>query len=443
MNPSTSDVPNEIHPYVNDKESVMNLSSNQLCRVIVATGIALALLSPFAAGAQVKPRIIGGVATSTPQPWVASLQYSGRHGCGGSLIAPQWVVTAAHCLEDRQSNPAPPSSVRLGSLDNRSGGQNIPVAQTIKHPSWNGRVGSGYDIALIRLSSPVNGITPIKIGYNPSSGAGLRLFGWGDTSASGSSGTRYLKQLDTRVISPSNCTSYRTGEICISESSSGSSCYGDSGGPAITTGDGLLVGATSRGGGSSATCGVGNGLYTSVPYYRSWIERYVALGGGTTPPSGCAAIGSSVPSYDVWQCHVKAAMTGATDWLQQRKTQGGNLAIVLDIDNTAINSDVGLNVGGANPPVLEVARWATANGYKILFVTRRTGSENTRNQLIQAGYTVDALCGSTAGTKEQCRSQLTQQGYTITANIGNRDTDFTGSNYEKKYQLPDYNGALQ
>jgi hypothetical protein len=170
-------------------------------------------------------------------------------------------------------------------------------------------------------------------------------------------------------------------------------------------------------------------------------------GGGGGNPSTCPPIGSSVPSHDVWQCHVKDALKGANEWLAQRKAQGGsNLAIVLDIDNTAINSDVpGPTKDGANPPVLEVARYARQNGYKILFVTRRTGSQNTRDQLTRAGYTIDAMCGrnDAGGTKEGCRRQLEQQGYKITANIGNKDTDFTGGNYEKKYALPDYNGTLQ
>ncbi len=47
-----------------------------------------------------------------------------------------------------------------------------------------------------------------------------------------------------------------------------------------------------------------------------------------------------------------------------------------------------------------------------------------------------------SATKQRCRNQYTTQGYTITANIGNRPTDFEGTNYEKPFKLPDYNGQL-
>lgn len=45
------------------------------------------------------PRIVGGNMSSLTQwPWQVSLQFQGYHLCGGSVITPLWIVTAAHCV---------------------------------------------------------------------------------------------------------------------------------------------------------------------------------------------------------------------------------------------------------------------------------------------------------------------------------------------------------
>ncbi|MEV4505820.1 HAD family acid phosphatase [Streptomyces klenkii] len=158
------------------------------------------------------------------------------------------------------------------------------------------------------------------------------------------------------------------------------------------------------------------------------------------------ASGKAAPSYQAWQADVKKAVGPAVPWLRGRSAErGGKPAIVLDIDNTALETYY--HEGRANKPVLEVAEWAHEHHMPVLFVTARTSSSSARKQLEHAGYPVDAICtrehGESKGEgKARCRKELTRDGYAITANIGNRSTDFEGGYYEKGFKLPDYGGLL-
>ncbi|MEH6372984.1 HAD family acid phosphatase [Streptomyces sp. KLMMK] len=159
-----------------------------------------------------------------------------------------------------------------------------------------------------------------------------------------------------------------------------------------------------------------------------------------------AASPRAVPGYETWQADVRKAVGPAIPWLQDRAGRGGGrLAVVLDIDNTALETHY--HPGQPNQPVLKVAQWAKAHRVSVLFVTARTSSSSARKELKNAGYPVDAICTREHGEskdegKERCRGELTHDGYTITANIGNRSTDFAGGFYEKAFKLPDYDGRL-
>ncbi|AHH93576.1 HAD family acid phosphatase [Kutzneria viridogrisea] len=166
-----------------------------------------------------------------------------------------------------------------------------------------------------------------------------------------------------------------------------------------------------------------------------------------TALSGTAsAAPSTLPSYSQWQADVKQAVDPVIPWLRDRVAQGGSkLAIVLDIDNTSLETEY--NPGRPNKPVLAVAQWADQHNVSVLFVTARTSSSSARSQLGSAGYPVDGICTrqsgeGTAEGKQRCRRELTEEGYTITANIGNRSTDLEGGDYERGFKLPDYDGQL-
>lgn len=164
-------------------------------------------------------------------------------------------------------------------------------------------------------------------------------------------------------------------------------------------------------------------------------------------PLATPAEATTPPSKSQWLADVDRALVGASDYVDDRVAEGGtDLAIVLDIDNTSLETYY--SPGTATPQVLALAKRARSLGYSVLVATYRSDTRGARADLEAAGYTVDAVCGRISGesgaatTKQRCRARYADAGYTITANIGNRPTDLQGGNYERGFQLPDYDGGL-
>ncbi|XP_053501796.1 transmembrane protease serine 2 [Ictalurus furcatus] len=230
-------------------------------------------------------RIVGGEVVNTlgRWPWQVSLHATGSHTCGGSIITPSWIVTAAHCVQSLSS----PSQwkvyagyLTLNQMEYVSGNS---VARIISHPGFD-TDNNNNDIALMKLWTPLQISSSIRPVCLPNTGLDLStsrtyyVTGWGATRSQGSASNE-LREAQVSLISRTVCNSQQVYNgritdtmICAGKLEGGvDSCQGDSGGPLVTSENFLwwLVGDTSWGQG----CAIRNrpGVYGNVTTFLEWI----------------------------------------------------------------------------------------------------------------------------------------------------------------------------
>jgi secreted trypsin-like serine protease len=232
--------------------------------------------------------VVGGKAVqSGAYPFVVAVGDTAGAYCGGTLIAPNVVVTAAHCITGRPTALqhlrvlVGASSVRA-DLATADGVHVFGVTGVYVHPKFSEQT-MHYDAALLTLDHPAAGVrTPALAGASPPAGSTVSAAGWGVTQEDGRTLSNRLRSVVLKVGASSACNhgsaavgEYFAPSMMCAGNPGRDTCSGDSGGPLVSSSNGhsVLVGITSFGQGCAEARHPG--VYTRVSAIHAWARGHL------------------------------------------------------------------------------------------------------------------------------------------------------------------------